>query len=220
MLRDTGGLFLCSVPLPLPHQSEQLVEFRGLNMPEIPFYWNVETACASMCRNFTPRMACTPRPLTDAVAVDNPADEIHGEPVIMRALPWPRFRVACGGNQVSLPVGVAKTLEEFEAACSAAGIFPLVSAQCGNKPFGSCSHYDVYVCKRPVYMALRLDRQGHNCSCQLVGERGTPRPKPLAESALRQALSSRAQQPNSTRNVNSVNKNGAATVRRRRVLDK
>ena len=56
-----------------------------------------------------------PLPNSGSAAVetnDAPRDEIDGKPVVVRALPRANFRGAFG-EQVSLPVGAAETLERF-----------------------------------------------------------------------------------------------------------
>ena len=50
----------------------------------------------------------------------NEWDVIDGQPVIMRALPRPRFRGPLG-EKVELPDGTAKTLERFEEGLRLAG---------------------------------------------------------------------------------------------------
>lgn len=64
-----------------------------------------------------------PLPLSYSVPVlpDPPRDEIDGEPVLMRALPRAHFRGAFG-EQVSLPVGTAETLERFEQELRLVGL--------------------------------------------------------------------------------------------------
>lgn len=48
-------------------------------------------------------------------------DEIGGQPILMRALPWPRFRSFLG-NQLDLPEGVAKSLEDLETNLRLTGL--------------------------------------------------------------------------------------------------
>lgn len=99
-------------------------------MSRVPFYWYIEPIGAGQPLEDLPRRIFGPAPSsTEAVLVDNTTGEVHGEAILMRALPWPRFRCFADGKQVLLPYWSAITLERLEAKFLSSGDPPKCS--CG-----------------------------------------------------------------------------------------
>ena len=83
----------------------------------IPFYWYIEPDGQSDFAEFLPGSTFGPGPVFSGRVWCHDADgEIHGEAILMRALPWPRFRRFIDGQQVHLPYWTAIALERIEAA--------------------------------------------------------------------------------------------------------
>ena len=88
-------------------------------MTEIPFYWYVEADTPSEVFEPLPIGVFGPCPtITSEVAFDKETGEVHGEAILMRALPWPRFRSFVDGKQVHLPYWSAIALERLELVVS------------------------------------------------------------------------------------------------------
>lgn len=84
-------------------------------MAEVPFYWYIETDTPSEVFEPLPIGVFGPCPtITSDVAFDKDTGEIHGEAILMRALPWPRFRSFVDGKQLHLPYWGAIALERLE----------------------------------------------------------------------------------------------------------
>lgn len=85
-------------------------------MAAIPSYWHVEVDGTCFSSEVLPDgFVIGPEPSgATASLVDGATGEIHGEAILMCALPWPRFRGFFDGKQVILPHWHAETLERLE----------------------------------------------------------------------------------------------------------
>ena len=103
-------------------KSAKLQPERVLHVSTVPFYWYIETVSLGQALEDLPWRIFGPAPTcTEAVLVDNSTGEIYGEAILMRALPWPRFRCFADGKQVLLPYWSAITLERLEAKFLSSG---------------------------------------------------------------------------------------------------
>jgi len=116
-----------------------------LYVTPVPFYWYIEPSSASHLFEDWPRGIFGPAPSsTQAVFIDDTTGEVHGEAVLMRALPWPRFRRFSDGQQVFLPYWSAITFERLEAKFLTSGNPPKCS--CGiDHGFDRNSHFRVEI---------------------------------------------------------------------------
>lgn len=101
-------------------------------MSPIPTYWYIEADFPGLSFEPIPVPSVWPVPsggLSDLI--DRQTGEIHGQAILMCALPWPRFRDFSTGKQVILPCGMAEALERCEA------IFGALDGE--REPF-TCGH--------------------------------------------------------------------------------
>lgn len=86
-------------------------------MAVVPRYWYVETFAPRRAFKVLPAdmLRLGPKPDTETCVISDPSTgEIHGEAVLMSALPWPRFRAFSTGQQVVLPHWMAEALERAD----------------------------------------------------------------------------------------------------------
>jgi len=89
----------------------------------VPFYWYIEPGSLGDSFQDLPWSVFGPTPtFTEIVLFDDATGEIHGEAILMRALPWPRFRRFSDGSQVLLPYWTAISLERLESHSQAFGL--------------------------------------------------------------------------------------------------
>ena len=92
-------------------------------MTSIPFYWYVEVEGPSDLAEFLPRCTFGPAPtFSGRVWCHDANGEVHGEAILMRGLPWPRFRRFVDGKEVHLPYWSSIALERVEMAWQASGL--------------------------------------------------------------------------------------------------
>lgn len=112
-------------------------------MALVPRYWYVEPYGLGEAFQLEPWSLVTPAPDGHVCLVDTDG-EIYAEAVLMCALPWPRFRTFCTGEQVVLPFWAAETLERLESGPEP--IDPKVMSGCNcEQPLASGSHIRVEV---------------------------------------------------------------------------
>lgn len=112
-------------------------------MTLIPRYWYCEPFDGGEPFQLPPRCLSAPTPeCVGRVVVHDKYGEIHGEAVLMCALPWPRFRVFSFGHEVVLPQWMAESLERVEAGREASE-HEWVCSGCGDKFTHRDFHYRV-----------------------------------------------------------------------------
>lgn len=147
------------------------------------------------------RWGPVPLPAGDPVPVlpDPARDEVDCEPVLMRALPRTHFRGAFG-EQVSLPVGTAQTLERFEQELRAVGLIgkgqilrqgakcpTYFRVQVGNRklsagdihPASSVCEHSIGAVETPTDRSTRLGRRAVGVSSKLVSSLDSDALRPL-----------------------------------------
>ena len=83
-------------------------------MAAIPLYWYTETTVGGEPAEELPVGFFGPVPTDQLLIIDLATGEIHGEAILMSALPWPRFRRFSDGKKVVLPHREAQALEGLE----------------------------------------------------------------------------------------------------------
>lgn len=103
-------------------------------MTTVPRYWYVEPGGYRLSLEEGPDfVGLGPVPARyEAVLVDGSTGEIHGEAILMCALPWPRFRGLRDGQEVILPGWHAETLERMELEVGAI-VSKSACPNCGGK---------------------------------------------------------------------------------------
>ena len=124
MLRATGGVFASN------HETADCPPQGVFNMTTVPFDRDAQAKAFARFLEKRPIVCVEPTPLCPCgqyrtgkwvppVGLDT-RDKIDGKSVVVRALPWPRFRGA-GGDKLRLGVWEAETLERFEQGLRLAG---------------------------------------------------------------------------------------------------
>lgn len=121
------------------------------NVSSVPFYWYVEPEALGDPFEFGPWRMYGPAPALPVRVWMHDADgEIHGEAILMRALPWPRFRSFFDGKQVHLPYWRAIAFERSEVRWKAVGI-KFVCACGRDHGEDRRSHFRIEVVGREIY---------------------------------------------------------------------
>ena len=122
-------------------------------MAPIPRYWYVESVMPGVLPEKIPVDALRPTPSGGFAVLIDADGEVHGEAVLMCALPWPRFRGFSDGQEVVLPAGMAEALEGFEAGLLASDLEP-VCPYCVNKLREVGFHLRIEVVKSKVFASV------------------------------------------------------------------
>lgn len=133
-------------------------------MAPVPRYWYIEPDTPGLTFEPIPVPTVWPVPSGGlADLVDSSTGEVHGQAILMCALPWPRFRDFATGKEVVLPAGMAETLE---------GLEPVLGSVDGEGVPFACGHH---VSDRGYHLRVEIRESkifaSYHCNCTFPLER-------------------------------------------------